>query len=353
MQIIRPVALLDLIKETGDELVWGSKDFTFSGIKEPAQAGSDQICFLIQKSFLVETKTWQAGVYFANADLCDDFIANHLPNLTQPRAVFRCKDAYWSMAVATKLFVRENPWMDWLPAESGSDYQLEDGAVVCPGAVVGKGTRIGKGSVIMPGAVVGSYCDIGSDTKIFPCAVIYPRTMIGNGVRIHSNAVIGADGFGYARGPRGSEKIWHLGRVIIGNNVEIGAGSCVDRGTLGDSIVEAGAKIDNLVQIGHNGHIKAHAILCAQTGLAGNVTVGQGAILAGQAGVADKVVVGDGAVIGPQTGVSKDVEPKQVMMSAFPARQRKEWWKLLAVFDRLPEIHAAIKVLQKEKCREG
>ena len=146
--------------------------------------------------------------------------------------------------------------------------------------------------------------------------------------------MIGADGFGYARGPQGSVKIWHLGRVVIEDDVEIGAGTMIDRGTLKDTIIERGAKIDNLCQIGHNGHVKAHAILCAQVGMAGNVTVGRGAILAGKVGVADKIEIGDGALVGPMTGISKRcVKPKasRLWASILPAGRDAKWWRLMAL----------------------
>jgi UDP-3-O-[3-hydroxymyristoyl] glucosamine N-acyltransferase len=175
--------------------------------------------------------------------------------------------------------------------------------------------------------------------------------VVGNRVRIHANAVLGSDGFGYARGPRGAVKIWHFGNVVVGDDVEIGAGATIDRGTLKDTIIDEGAKLDNLVHIGHNGYVKSHAILCAQVGLSGNVTVGSGAILAGKVGVADKIEIGDGAIIGPASGVSKDVKPGEILMGKHRAKPRREWWKLVRLFERLPELFERVKNL--EQSRDG
>jgi UDP-3-O-[3-hydroxymyristoyl] glucosamine N-acyltransferase len=181
--------------------------------------------------------------------------------------------------------------------------------------------------------------------------VLYPRSEVGSRVRLHANVVLGSDGFGYARGPKGLVKIWHLGRVIVHDDVEIGPGTTIDRGTLKDTIIEKGVKIDNQVQIGHNGHVHPHAVLCAQVGLAGNVTVESGAILAGKVGVADKIKIGVGPVVGALSGVSKDVGAGEEVMSAFPSRPRREWWRLVAHFERLPEMSARLKKLETKESK--
>ncbi len=317
-------------------------------IAEPAQADSKSISFLISESFLKDAANTQANVLVVQKAL--------LPKLTLSSSVKVCiaaDDAYVGLALVSHLIKETDPlFFDWQQNEAEAAFPAEEDIKIHPRASVHSTVKLGSGTVVMAGAVIGPYVKMGKNCVVFPNTVIYPRTEIADRVRIHANAVIGSDGFGYAKSPRGALKIWHLGKVVIGSDVEIGAGTAIDRGTIKDTIIEPGAKLDNLIQIGHNGHIGAHSILCAQVGLAGNVTVGKGAILAGKAGVADKITIGDGAVVGPLTGISKDVPSGEVYMGAHMARKRKEWWKLLAFFDRLPEIHERLKKLEKEHEKE-
>ena len=333
------MTLAQIIEATSGTLLHGGQDraLVLRELKEPRDATGEAVSFLIAGGFLDDAAASKAAVLVVQDSLWEQ-LRGRLPSTV--KAVVGSKDAYLGLARTSALFAKTMTHADWMPEASAtgpvhSSAQVDVTAKICPGAMVCAESVVGARTVILPGAIVGPGCTVGADTVLFPGVVLYPRTVIGDRVRIHANAVLGADGFGYAKGPRGSEKIWHLGRVVVGNDVEIGAGTCIDRGTLRDSIVEGGAKIDNLVQIGHNGHIKAHAILCAQTGLAGNVTVGMGAILAGQAGVADKINIGDGAIVGPQTGISKDVAKGDIMMSIFPARPRREWWKFVAHLERM------------------
>ena len=333
------VTLAQIIEATSGALLHGGENraLPLRELKEPAEAGPAAATFLITAGFMDDVAKTRASVIVVQDSLWDK-LKDRVPSTV--KAVVGAKDAYLGLARVSGLFAKAMAHGDWLPESVGAgavhpSARVDASARVCFGALVCADAVIGPRSVILPGAVVGPGCQVGADCTLFPGAMLYPRTVLGDRVRIHANAVLGADGFGYAKGPRGSEKIWHLGRVVVGNDVEIGAGACVDRGTLRDSIVEDGAKIDNLVQVGHNGHIKAHAILCAQVGLAGNGTVGRGAILAGQVGVADKIKIGDGSVMGPQAGISKDVPAGEIMMGIFPARPRREWWKFVAQLDRL------------------
>lgn len=344
------LTLPQIVKAVGGVVARGGGDLTVTGLKEPQDADESCVTFLISSAFKDAVRGTKASIIVVQQSLLKDVEAS-LP--ATAKAVVASPDAYLGLARLTAEIAKQDPLADWpmssfAPGGVSPEAHVDPSANVIPGATVCAGARIGARTAVMAGAVIGPACEVGADCMIFPGAVLYPRTKLGDHVRIHANAVIGADGFGYAKGPAGSEKIWHLGRVVIGNNAEIGAGSCIDRGTLRDSIVEDAVKVDNLVQVGHNGHLKAHSILCSQAGLAGNVTVGMGAILAGQAGIADKVRIGDGAIIGPQAGISKDVPNGTIMMGVLPARPRKEWWRLMAHLERLPEFMAVAKANRKE-----
>jgi UDP-3-O-[3-hydroxymyristoyl] glucosamine N-acyltransferase len=305
------------------------------------------LAFLISESFTKDIQQTKAEVVVLQASLVEKLKG------TLPASVKVCissPDAYVGFAQLSQAIALSDARWDWAPHKADSihpDAKVHPTATVSTGVVVGEGSVIGARSVILPNAVIAPHVRIGEDCKIFPGTVVYPHTQIGNRVRIHANVVVGSDGFGYARSPKGAIKIWHLGAVRIEDDVEIGAGTMIDRGTLKDTIIESGAKIDNLVQVGHNGHIKAHAILCAQVGMAGNVTIGRGAILAGKVGVADKLEIGDGALVGPMSGLSKDVKAGDQVMGQQPARPRREWWKLIAYFERLPELFDRVKKLER------
>jgi UDP-3-O-[3-hydroxymyristoyl] glucosamine N-acyltransferase len=189
--------------------------------------------------------------------------------------------------------------------------RLEDDVAVDPGAVIGPGAQIGSGTVIGANAVIGAEVCIGRNCSIGPgVSILY--ALIGDRVIIHPGVRIGQDGFGYVPGPKGLVKSPQLGRVIVQDDVEIGAGTAIDRGANRDTIVGEGTKIDNLVQIGHNVVIGRHCVIVAQVGLAGSVVIGDYAQLGGQVGVADHLVVGEGARLAAQTGVMWDVPAREV-----------------------------------------
>lgn len=338
-----------LIEAIGGTVLFGNAaGVNISHIGEPLEAEAGGVAFVISEFFVRDVPQTKAEVLVIQAALAEKILPMLPPSV---RVCIACKDAYVGLANFSKLPVDADPHQDWQLVQDQATpvhprAKVDSTAKIGPGAVVCEGAVIGPRTILLPNVVVGPEAEIGADCVFFPGVVIYPRTKIGNRVRLHANVVLGSDGFGYARGAAGSVKIWHLGRVIVEDDVEVGAGSTIDRGTLKDTVIEKGVKIDNLVQVGHNVRVKAHAVLCAQVGLAGNATVGVGAILAGKAGVADKIEVGDGAVIGPMTGASKDVPPGQVVIGHHTAKPRREWWKLVALFDRLPELYDRVKKLE-------
>jgi UDP-3-O-[3-hydroxymyristoyl] glucosamine N-acyltransferase len=219
--------------------------------------------------------------------------------------------------------------------------------MIDPTATVGNGARIGAGSYIGPQVVIGNKSTIypnvtildgstiGENTVIWSGTVIRERCHIGNDCILHPNATIGADGFGFRPDPqRGLVKIPQIGNVIIGNNVEIGANTCVDRGKFSSTILGDGCKIDNLVQIGHNSKLGKFCIMAGNSGLAGSVTLGNGVIIGGSASIKDHATIGDGAIVGAGSGVTGDIPAGKTMLG-YPAVEARDALKQWAILKRL------------------
>lgn len=225
-------------------------------------------------------------------------------------------------------------------AKVGSD------AWVGPHASVGEGSVIGARCRLAAGAVVGNDCRLGDDVSLGPNVVVYDRSVLGNRVIVHGNAVIGADGFGFRTVQGRHVKIPQVGNVEIGDDVEIGACTTIDRATFGTTRIGTGTKIDNLVQIAHNCQIGKHNIFASQVGIAGSVSTGDYVVMGGQVGVADHVRIGDRTMFGAKSGVHNDVGPDQKMLGA-PATPIAEQLRILSSLDKLPEMRKDLRELKK------
>jgi UDP-3-O-[3-hydroxymyristoyl] glucosamine N-acyltransferase len=229
-----------------------------------------------------------------------------------------------------------------------STARVESGATIDPGCVVGAqaeigtGTRIGAGAVIGPNVRIGRYCVIGAQACV-------THSLIGDRVIVHPGCAIGQDGFGYLMSPGGHRKIPQLGRVIIQDDVEIGAGTTIDRGSNRDTVIGEGSKIDNLVQIAHNVSIGRHCIIVAQCGISGSVVIRDYAVLAGAVGLADNVTIGEGAVVGARSGVMSDV-PAGERWFGYPAMRGREYFRMIATFQNLGKRKRGLP--QDEKTRD-
>lgn len=219
-------------------------------------------------------------------------------------------------------------------------------ANIGPFVVVGEGTTIGPRAKLHAGVVVGANCRFGMDVTLFPRVVIYDDCILGDRVAVHAGSVIGADGFGYR--PQGGRhvKVPQLGHVEIGDDVEIGANSCIDRGTFGATRIGFGTKIDNLVQIAHNVQIGKHNLLVSQVGIAGSCTTGEYVVMAGQAGVSDHLTIGDRTQVGAQSGIIKDV-PADERLWGTPARHDKDTFRAILNVEKLPMLLKDVKRIKQ------
>jgi UDP-3-O-[3-hydroxymyristoyl] glucosamine N-acyltransferase len=215
--------------------------------------------------------------------------------------------------------------------------QLGPEISVYPFVTIGEGSVIGARCRLYPGCYIGRFCRLGDDVMLYPNAVLYDGTILGNRVIVHANAVLGADGFGYRQQSGRHAKVPQLGHVEIGDDVEIGACTTIDRGTFQPTFVGEGTKIDNLVQVGHNCRIGRHNLFVSQMGIAGSSSTGDYVVVAGQVGIADHVHIGDKAVLGAKAGVPSDIPAGECVLGS-PARPIRDQKRILLTLDKLPEM---------------
>jgi UDP-3-O-[3-hydroxymyristoyl] glucosamine N-acyltransferase len=225
--------------------------------------------------------------------------------------------------------------------------QIGAHAAIGPFTTIEKAVTIGEGSVIYSGCYIGARVQIGPHAIIYPGVVLREDTHIGARVIIQPGAVLGSDGYGFATQEGKHHKIPQIGRVVIEDDVEIGANVTIDRATTGETRIGSGTKIDNLVHIAHNVQVGKNCLIVAQVGISGSTRIGNQVTLAGQVGVVGHLTIGDNAVIAAQSGVMNNVEPGSVLFGS-PARPHREAMKLLAIYGKLSEIYDAVKALKKK-----
>ena len=223
--------------------------------------------------------------------------------------------------------------------------KLGQGLYIAPFVTIEDHASVDDDCEIHSGVRIGKRVSIGKNCRLYPNVVIYDDTQIGDNVIVHAGAVLGADGFGYKQQGQRHIKVPHIGNLIIEHHVEIGANACIDRGTFGSTVIGAGTKIDNLVQIGHNNAIGENVIICGQTGISGSCTIENNAILAGSSGIADHVTIGHHAVVMARSGVAADIEAGTQVFGS-PAKDKKTAWKELAALSKLPELLKQFKVIE-------
>jgi UDP-3-O-[3-hydroxymyristoyl] glucosamine N-acyltransferase len=266
-----------------------------------------------------------------------------------PAAVLRARDPYLAFARAVELFAdpwRPEPGVHPLACVE-EDVRIAADASIGAFVTVGRGARIGARTVVRPHVSIGRFAEIGDDCLIHAHVSVRERVRLGSRVVIQDGAVIGADGFGFARLPDGAHyKIPQIGGVVIDDDVEIGANTTIDRPAVGETRIGAGTKIDNLVQVAHGVRVGGGSLLAAQVGIAGSSVLEDQVTLAGQVGVSGHITIGKGTIATAQTGIPNSVDPGS-FISGYPAIPNREWLKASAVFRKLPELRKQVADLER------
>ena len=263
--------------------------------------------------------------------------------------LIRVKNAYECIAKLLQFYESAKPRKTGIDPLASISPKATIGEDVYIGAfaVIGDGAVIGNGSQIYPHVVIGDGVTIGANCVLYANVTIYQGCKLGNNVTIHAGAVIGADGFGFAPNAEGYDKIPQIGIVVIEDDVEIGANTCVDRSTMGQTIIHKGVKLDNLIQVAHNCEIGENTVMSAQVGMAGSTKIGKWCMVAGQAGFAGHIHIGDQTLVGAQAGLMKDTKPGDKVMGS-PAINHLTYMKSRALDPKLPEMYRQIAALQRE-----
>ncbi|MCW8834827.1 MAG: UDP-3-O-(3-hydroxymyristoyl)glucosamine N-acyltransferase [Rhodospirillales bacterium] len=322
-----PFSLDELAAVAEAELSRGDGARMFSDVSPLGGAGADHVSFLDNKKYVSEFMASSAGACVVHPDL-----ASRAPEgmdlLLSPdpyRAYARIAAAFYPFpkpeaGISEGAVVADS-------AKTGDGCRIEPGAVIMDNAVIGRGNWIGANAVIGSGVVLGDDVIVGPGATLSHC-------IVGSRVMIHPGVRIGQDGFGFAMGPQGHLKVPQIGRVIVGNDVEIGANTTIDRGTGPDTIIGDGCKIDNLVQIAHNVQLGRGCIIVAQVGISGSTKLGDFVAAGGQVGFAGHLNVGAGAQVAAKSGVMRDIAPGMTV-GGIPAQPIKEFWRQTALLQKL------------------
>ena len=271
------------------------------------------------------------------------------PEQAVTATLIKVDNAYESLAKLMTLYEQSQPKRTGIDplayvaptAKIGKDVYL------APFACVGDHAEIGDGTELHPHATVGRNAKVGSHCILYTHANVYHDCRVGNNCILHAGSVVGADGFGFAPSASGYEKIPQIGIAILEDDVEIGANTCIDRATMGATIIRKGVKLDNLIQVAHNVEIGSHTVIASQTGIAGSAKIGEWCMLGGQVGVAGHIKVGNRVSVGAQSGIPGNVKDGTTLMG-YPAIDPKQFARSAAVYKKLPEMYSELNRLQKE-----
>jgi UDP-3-O-[3-hydroxymyristoyl] glucosamine N-acyltransferase len=331
--------LSDLARLTGAR-VEGADDIEISGAAGLDEAGAGHVTFLANPRYTPRVNTTRASAIYLSDEATTD----------REISILRVKDPYLAYTRALRIFHPDAELEPFVHPSAVIDPSARIAARVALGAcvVIGRNVFVGDDVLIHPNVTVYDDVTIGRGSVIHSGVALRERTVIGEHVVIHNNAVIGCDGFGYAKDEqRRWLKIPQAGRVVIEDDVEIGAGTTIDRASVGESRIGRGSKVDNLVQIGHSCTVGEDSLLCAQVGLAGSSHIGSRVILAGQAGVAGHLTIGDDVVLTAKSATSHDI-PAGKVISGIPAFDNKDWLRSTAAFRRLGEMQRTLRELQRK-----
>ena len=312
--------------------VEGNKDakvHTFAKIEEGTEGA---ISFLSNPKYTHYLYNTKSSIVIVNEDLELEKDVD--------ATLIRVKNAYESIAKLLQIYEASKPKKTGVAPQAyiAPSAKLGNNCYVGPFAYVGEGAEIGDGCQIYPHAVIGDNVKVGTNCIFYPNTTIYQGCKIGNNVTIHAGSVIGADGFGFAPGADGYDKIPQIGIVVIEDNVEIGANTCVDRSTMGATVIHKGVKLDNLVQVAHNVEIGENTVMSAQVGIAGSTKVGSWCMFGGQVGLAGHITIGDKTFLGAQSGVPGSLKGGEELIGTPPMNPRA-YFKSQAIFRRLPDMY--------------
>ncbi len=320
--------------------VHGDGDAEITGVAGLEEAGPEDVTFVANPRYSALARTTNAAAVLVTPDF---------PEITTP--TLRTANPYLAFAKAVQLFYREPVYAPGVHPSAVIDATAVIGRSAHIGAfaVVGEGVTIGDHATLLPHVVIYPYASIGDRFYAHAHSVVREYCRLGDNVVLQNGAIVGCDGFGFAKDDAGIwQKIVQSGPTIVEDSVEIQANSTVDRASVGETRIGSGVKIDNLVQVGHGSKVGANTLLCAQVGLAGSSEIGKNSILAGQVGVAGHCKLGDGVIMTAQSGVSHDI-PAGKVISGSPAFDNRQWLKATAIFNRLPDI---IRQLQRKQKSE-
>ena len=329
-----------LAAQTGATCSPRDADIEIAGAAGLDQAESGQVTFLSNPRYTSRVKTTGASAVY---------LGERVEVERTDLAVLRAKDPYLAYTRALILFHPATPCEPSVHPSAVIDptARVADGASIGARVVIGKNAQIGARVRVHPNVTIYDNVSIAADSEIHSGVAIRENSVLGQRVIIHNNAVIGSDGFGFAKDEeRHWLKIPQTGRVVIEDDVEIGAGTTIDKASTGETRIKRGAKLDNLVQVGHSCSVGEDALLCAQVGMAGSSRVGDRVILTGQVGIGGHITVGDDAILYPQSGVPNDVAAGAVLVGT-PAFEVRAFWRAIAVFKKLGDIPKRIRGLEK------
>jgi len=320
--------------------IFGDRDIEITGVAGISEAREGDVTFLSGSRYAKELRTCKASCVIVQEPIPDLSIAQ-----------LKVAHPYLAFAKLLEIFYVRPRSSSGVSNDAfvASSARIGENVSILPFVYVADNATIGDRSLIFPFVYIGEETVIGEDCVLFPHVTVRERIRIGNRVIIHANSVIGSDGYGYVFDNGKHHKIPQIGGVVIGDDVEIGSNTSIDRATTGNTVIGTGTKIDNLVQIGHNVTIGNHSLLVAQVGIGGSTRIGDYVTLAGQAGVADHVEIEAGTIIGAQSGIMGKVS--RGAYSGTPAIPHREWLKAQAVFAKLPELYKKIKMLE-DKIKE-
>jgi len=329
-------SLKELAQMVGGQVI-GDDTVIIKGISGIREAKEGEITFVAHPKYLKEIDKTQASAVI---------VPNRIKEAQKP--LILTENPYLAYAKIANLFAEIPQVLKEVSNEAiiGRNVILGKDVSIYPWVYVGDNVKIGDRSVLFPFIFIGDGVSVGEDTKIYPNVSILDKCRIGNRVIIHSGAVIGSDGFGYAKDVDKYYKIPQMGIVQIDDDVEIGANTTIDRAALGKTWIKKGTKIDNLVQVGHNVVVGENTAIVAQVGISGSTEIGNGVRLAGQVGIVGHVRIGDHAAVGAQSGIAKSVKDQE-MVSGSPAIGHKEWLRLQGVLPKLPDMMKKLRHLEK------